>query len=387
VRRSLFQIAGVSACLVIFAGCSSPSVTPAHPAQSPSPPVATTAPVSGDEIVAIVRGNTGGVLTVHRSELDSALYDAYGLQFLFDVTELGLAKATLAHVGMTLQQSDIDQERQLIFKKLFRSQNGDEADPTDYEKLFTQFLERQHLTRTEFEIRAIKINACLRKIVAPATYNSLPDSAVQKGFAAMYGEKRQIADIQLASFKDYARARERLAAGEPFGSIAHDMSTDDVTAPVGGQWQTPITLQSQSSVVPDVIKSCIFAMDKPGEVSTDPIMVGSNYHIVKLVKVEPPSIVKYDDVKVSVRKQMEDNLVEFKMKTLRDEITQLAQQQIEVEQPQLHDQWDKILEAHRPRSVEKGKVLNQIGKDNLPPTTAPGDRPQATMPGAAAPGK
>jgi parvulin-like peptidyl-prolyl isomerase len=393
VRRVDFSIAAASACLAVFAGCNSPAEAPARSLTTPAavstaaPPA--TAPASTDDIVAIVCGNNGGQLVVRRSELDATLYDAYGLQFLFDVIELDLAKSTLAHLGMTLTQADLDRERNMVMAHLFENQDDKTYSAEDREKYFEQLLERQHLTRTEFEMRAIKINACLRKIVEPRTINSLSDAVVRKGFAQMYGEKRQIADIQLANVGDFARAKQRLAAGVPFEQVAQQMSTDSNTAPLGGVWEQAFSAASSDTLVPKNIKDAAFSMDKEGQVFQDPLSVGTSVHLIKLLKIIPPktSIVKYDDVKADIRKAMENQIVELKIKALREELTQSAQAEIDILQPELHDKWEKILDANRPKAVDKGKVLNEISAEDARAHTSLGARPPATMPGTAAPGK
>ncbi len=331
-----------------------------------STPSPTTGPTGNNEIVARVVSNTGGALNIPRSELDAALYDAYGLQFLFNVVELDLAKTTLARQGMTLEQADIDRERRLTLKKLC----GDQPE-SDWEHLLDQTLERQHLTRTEFEIRAIKIGACLRKIVEPLIANSLPEEAVHRGFGQIYGEKRQIADIQVGSLTDSFKVRQQLQAGVPFGKVAQQMSTDNLTAPLGGEWQ-PFSSQSPENIVPKAIKESAFAMEKIGEINSGTLQAGSNYHIIQLRNIIQPKAARYEDVKGDVRKLLEAQLVELKVKALREELDQLAQQQIEVFEPNLKGQWDKILDARRPKSVDRGKVLRDIDKEHQGKESQPG---------------
>jgi foldase protein PrsA len=305
-----------------------------------------------------------GPVDITRQELDSALYKSHGLKILFDVVELELAKSTLQHAGQTLQPTDIQRERQLVLQKLC----GD-ADPSDYEKLLDQYLQQQHLSRAEFD-NVIQINACLRKIVEPRTIGSLSDADVKRGFDQIYGQKRQIADIQVDSLKDAAMVKHRLGDGEKFDDLARKISTDNVTAPQGGKWQA-FSSASPPNVVPAPIKEAAFAL-KIGEVS-DPIQANDHYHIIKLLDVMEPKLIKFDDVKTEVRKQLEDQLVEYKMKLLRRELTQAAQQ-IQITDPILHEQWQALLDQNRPKSTPREKVLNQITKENHPPATKPGGK-------------
>jgi parvulin-like peptidyl-prolyl isomerase len=185
----------------------------------------------------------------------------------------------------------------------------------------------------------------------------------------MYGGQRVIADIMLRNVREATVARERCRT-EPFEKVAMSMSIDPQTAPNGGVWP-PFSAQA-SQGIPPVIVQAAFTTDE-GKIS-DILQTSDNCHIIKVLKIIPPKIVKYEDVKDIVRKQLEEQLVQSDIKKLREELTARAQALVKIDDPILKAQWEEMLAKSRARTSDRATIKKEMDeklKQEAAPATAP----------------
>jgi parvulin-like peptidyl-prolyl isomerase len=371
------SVAAFAGFAVMLAGCQNPGSeshvvaenTPVSPGKTAPPLLAsasspTTGPVSvattqlsngaaevhtGEVVAELNTAPSQQKLQITRGQLDDLLYKTYGTQAVFDLVEFQLAKNTLAVLGKTLDPSDIDRERDIVFSNMFK-----EAQKSDYEGLFNQFLQKEKIKREVFELEAIQTSAALRKIVEPMVIGKFSDNEIRHGYEVLYGSKRQIEDITVANQVEAEKVKSRVKS-EPFEKVAREMSIDKDTRDAGGLWEP---FSAQATQVPKIILESAFTMDL-GQVS-DTLQDGTNCHIIKVVDVIDPKVVKYDDVKAAVRKQMEDLLIEKKMKFLRQQLQLQASQQIRFDEPVLKAQWDEVLARQQPKAADKNAVRSQL---------------------------
>ncbi len=293
-------------------------------------------------------------MKITRGDLDAVLYKAYGLQMVFDLVELQLAKNTLlGKQNKVLEPADIDRERDLVLSNMFP-----DAAKADYPGLFNQFLQKEKIKREEFEIRAIETSAVLRKIIEPMVVGNISEQALHRGYDILYGANREVADIVLANQRDATTARNRCVVDkEPFEKVAREMSIDADTRESGGI-RAPFS--ARTNIVPQVIVEAAFSMEV-GQIS-DPLLDGTNYHIIKVLGVIEPKAARFEDVKDAVKKQMETQLIEKNMKDLRQKLQLAAQQQIKFDDPVLKAQWDEILARQQPTSTDKNAVEQQMNQ-------------------------
>lgn len=408
MRNKLAALLMTAACAgpAVLPGCRSsappapgPSVeprgtAPAPIAPSPVAPTTQAADASAGEIIAVANG-----VPITRRQLVQPLIEAYGLGILLNLVQLEMARQQTARVGMSIEPADVQAERRRTFSKMFA-----EAQPADYETLLDQFLRQQHLSRAEFDL-VIETNAHLRKFSESQLPGKISEEMVQSAFGQLYGENRQVRDIQLSNMREVGLAKERLAKGESFEHVARQISQDPRTAPLGGELP-PFSQQAPN--VPEAIKQAAFAMKVDGE--SDPLLDGTTYHLIKLVRVIPPKIVKFDDVKESVRQTLNEQWLEFAIKEYRNQLAQLALQTMQINEPVLREQWKQKLEQQHASIRDRDSALQRMNQDRqaasaatapagpaIPgttPATAPAtsgeapvvERPPATMPGATAPG-
>lgn len=363
VIRSIFLIAALLATFPIWAAVNAPPA----PARAPVDPA--------DPVVAHL-----GSTDIRQSQIIRPLLEGYGANVLINVSTLELAKQEAAIRKLPVNQQDIDGEREQTLAKLF----GD-AKKEDYPNLLEQFLQQQRISRPEFDIW-LETNAYLRKIAEPMVKANITEDRLQESFKALYGETVQIRHIQCINLQEIAEAKRRLAAGESFERVAQTMSRNTRTAPMGGL-MPPF---SRYADYPEVFKDVAFSL-QPGEVS-DTVEAGGIYHIIKLEKKMEPKAIKYDDVKESLRKDLEDRLTQSQIKNLRTQLVDRIAATLKVDDPTLAKQYE--LKKSQSDTTVHGKkdALDAIKRDerraaeNMPMLTPEDLRPPATRPGVAAPG-
>ena len=356
------------------AGCKSsppPSPTTPPPAfvrpPTPSPqPVLhvapTTAPATGDALsVATVHG-----VTITRSDLYRPLVESYGLPMLQTVMLLKLSQQVADQNHVTVTPADVRTERTRMLADVFP-----DAPAGDDETLLDQLLKQQNITRPQFEM-VLQTNANLRKVVEPHL-PAFTDDQLRQAFGLRYGENRQVSDIEVPNMRVAAEVKQRLDAGEPFGQVASEFSDDPRTRNLGGELP-PFSAQSPN--MPQAIRDAVFSM-QVGKVS-DVVQDGSSYHILKLERIFPPRVVKFEDVKESVRKILQDSWIRLAIRQLREQLSQEAIQTVHIDDPELNAQWQKRLEQQKNRPHDRDMIREELNRMHA--TTAPAAAGPATTP-------
>jgi parvulin-like peptidyl-prolyl isomerase len=338
---------------------------------------------------------------ITREQLIKPLMEGYGLNMLLNIVQLEYAKLVAQKENVQVAPPDIEHERDLTFAKLFK-----DADKAEYPQLFNQLLQQQHISRAEFEF-VLETNAYLRKLAEPKVAAAITEEALQEGFRQLYGETVQVRHIELANMQEVLEAKRRLAAGESFSDVARAMSRNPRTAASGGE----LPPFSRSADYPQAFKDAAFSL-KEGEVS-DAVQAGSSFHLIKLEQRVLPKVVKFEDVKESIREELQENAVAQLMQTLRTQFAQEAIKILVVEDPMLKQQYEDKLkqrdqqiqsrneireqwERERQRILDRAATQPSATEPALPDIAIPPNAPEApasevaqppaTQSGAAAPG-
>ncbi len=106
-----------------------------------------------------------------------------------------------------------------------------------------------------------------------------------------------------------------------------------------------------------------------GQVSAEPIVEGQRYHVIKLLDVIPPKVVRYDDVKADVRRQVEDQLEEQFITALREQIKRATVADLQLDDPVLRQSWDAMIAAQQPKgqTLSPGDADAKIHRADRPP--------------------
>ncbi len=345
-------------------------------------------------VVAMVNGQP-----ITLEQLQKPLIEGYGLNVLFNLVQLEMAKQTAAKKFIIVSEDDFQQELDQTLNTMFRENNEKalaEADTAemqgkkdvaekirrevsaDNQQLLDQFLEQKRLSRAEFEI-VIRTNAYLRKMVEPSLKDAITDKMIDDGFNFQYGAKVHVRHIQCANWQEIAEVKAHLAKGEDFAEVAKQYSRNARTAPLGGE------LRPFSRAEPgltDNFKSAAFSLNTPGELS-DMVGAGNAMHIIQLIQKIPVTAVKLDDVKDSIRKQLYQGLLTEGMKQLRMEFGRDAMKSLKIIDPTLKAQYEKRTRDAKSEVQGKEETLKKLAEERIAAekafTTQPATAP-ATMP-------
>ena len=373
------------------------AAVPARGAEAPAKaPEAKPAAMAQGPVVASI-----GPAQVTMDQLQRPLIEAYGLNVLLNLVQLELAREHAARAGVKVTPQDVAAERESTIQRMFKDSNqklidklnaardaGNSAEAEqitaqirqDNEQAFEQFLTNQRITRAEFDI-VTETNTYLRKIAEPMLVGKISEENLKEAFNALYGETVKCRHIQCATLPEVQAAKSRLSAGEPFGKVARDMSTNPSTGPLEGELP-PFSLQTQG--LPQEFKAAAFAL-KEGEVS-EIVQAEGAYHLILLEERIPPKAVKFEHVKESIREDLQQRALDATVKQLRQEVADQAVKGIVINDPVLKQQWQDRLaqrdsaiknrdEMRRQMQLERDRAATQPAEDLAPagllPATAP----------------
>jgi parvulin-like peptidyl-prolyl isomerase len=322
-------------------------------------------------------------------QLEDPLIQAFGLNMLLKVVQLELAKEQAARMGIRLNSHDFAAETQRYLDEVFRddkqiaaerdqldaaTQAGKTADAErirrsieqEQQRLLAQLLDNQKLTRTEFDI-AIQTTTYLRAVVQPAVQSKLTDDNLQESFRARYGEKVQVRHIACANLQEVAEAKRRLASGETFAQVAEDLSRNRESGALGGELP-PFSRSTPG--LPQVFKDTAFALAKPGDIS-DPVEADGAYHLIQLEDRIPPTAVKFEDVKDSVRQDLAEALTEAAVKDLRAQLGQEALRDLRIQNPVLAKQFEDKVTQRDTQIRDRDQIRRELKTERGLSTTAP----------------
>ena len=194
---------------------------------------------------------------------------------------------------VTVTQADIDAEYNLSVAALVP-----EATPDEFAGIVQQVLSSQHLTCADFDLW-LQTNAYLRKAAEPDAEKWITDDRLHEAFNAMYGEQVQVRHIQFSHLSKAAEIKQRLAGGESFAQVAEDLSENDRTRRLGGELM-PFSRNDPN--LPAAFKDAAFSL-KEGQIS-DIVEAEGAYHIILLEKRIVPKVVKFEDEKETLHKDL-----------------------------------------------------------------------------------
>ena len=384
MRRRL--VASVALSLVLLstpARAADPQ--PASLVQSPGVALPPSAPVAAI-----------GSVKVTMEQLQRPLIEGYGLNVLLNLVQLEIVKESAGRAGVKVTPTDVAQEREQTIERMFKESNekltdkmialraknqNAEADEVaaqirkDNEQAFEQFLQNQHLSRAEFDI-VTETNTYLRKIAEPMLIGKITDENLQAAFNALYGETVECRHIQCANSLEIREAKARLEKGEPFAKVAREMSRNAGTGPLGGKLPA---FSRETQGLPQLFKDAAFAL-KEGQLS-ETVEAEGGFHLILLEKRNPPKVVKFEDVKETLRVDLQDKAVQATVKQLRG---QLADQAIGgglvINDPVLKKQWQDKLDKRQAKIKDQAEMRKQWEAERERAATQPSSQPNLPPP-------
>jgi hypothetical protein len=338
--------------------------------------------VPSDRVVAKVNGRP-----ITMGELQKPLVEGYGLRVLLFQIQLSLARQKAVEQKVTYTKADVDAEMERTLKAGFQ-----DAAKEDYPALLTQLLERQGVSRAEFDM-VIETNTILRRIAEPQLKDKVNDDNLMEMFNAVYGESAVIKHIQCSNALEAQQAKVRLAAGEKWEDIVRAMSRNVRTAALDGELP-PFSRQTVNwgagwGKVPEGFKAWAFGGAKIGDIS-DPIQADGGYHVLKLERRIQPKVVKFEDVKEGLRADLYQKLLDQGVNELRNQLGGMVKRAMVIEEPTLRRQYEAKV-AQQEKSIKdedriRGELKSRIKAAEDGAATQPAaTRPAGTTQPATAP--
>jgi parvulin-like peptidyl-prolyl isomerase len=420
--KRFFGSIAIAACLLYGFGCGDglppldrngaiSSAAPEKPDLGPAPASpATPQPVAFksemDTVAATVEGEP-----VTMRQVVEPLIKTHGLTTLLSLVEVETARQDAIKAKVTVTPQDFKDEYKIQIDKLLKDSDDttllDAIDKAVKEKrdsdaeflrneiklqreeLLDQVLANKHMTRDEFDTW-LRLNTYLRKVALPQIEAKITEDALKKAFGVMYGERIKVKYIELATMDEVTVAKRRLAAGEPFESVAHDMSYDERTKGLGGELRT---FTRANTNVPDAFKEAAFAL-KDGQIS-EVVVIGNWKDVIKRIELIPPEHVKFETVKPDVYRALHDSLLEAAIQSFRRQLAAQVRLKLKILDPALLKQFDDQIAGSANASkkaaddLARKQRLDAILKP--PATTRPATQPinetNPTTTSVATPGK
>ena len=361
-------------------------------ADAPAPADAQKAAATQSPVIAQVGG---AIVTL--DQLQRPLIDGYGLNILLNLVQLEVAKENAAKAGVKVTPEDIARENEMTIERMFEQSNeklvdkmNDARDKGDEEKAkeieeqikkdnaqaFEQFLQNQRITRAEFEI-VTQTNAYLRKIAEPMLAGKISEEHLQEAFRSLYGENVKCRHIECSNLQAINEAKARLEKGEPFAKVAQQMSRNAGTAPRGGELP-PFSINTQG--LPQAFKDAAFALKKEGDIS-EVVQAEGGFHLILLEQRIPPKAIKFEDVKDSLRRDLNARALDAAVKSLRQQLANQAVQNLVINDPVLKKQWQEKLEKRDNTIKDRDQIRKQMQLERERAATQPSaTRPAAPLP-------
>lgn len=368
--KTLLSLSAASLTSIVFIGCAS---SPQSGASGERPGVVVpsgsssgsngTALSGGDSVLAEIDG-----VKLTDAQFKPILYKSGALDVLLMVIQREMAKAEAGKAGITISPADVEAEQKLTLAAAFTN-----AKEEDYDQALKQLLAQQHVSETEFGI-LMEYNAYLRALAKPVALANISEESVKAEFNSLYGERVEIRDIALNNLQEVAEA-QRLLNHEtnpvPFEEVARRMSR--LPSSSNGGLLPPFARTSPG--YNPVFTAAAFALE-PGTVSTDPVQDKGFYHIIKVERRIEPTVVKYEDVKASVRESLVERRAATLMQARRLELAQHALRNLNILEPSMKAEFAARVAAANPKPAEKEKIVKELNAiEKEPPATEPTTAP------------
>jgi len=256
---------------------------------------------SGGAVIAYVNGSP-----IYRAPLQEMLLREYGLAVAHQLVADELVRQALAEkkLPVAVDDEEIRAEHELALRQLFP--NLSEA--PQRELALEQLLLRKGLSRMLWR-RTMRRNVLLGRLAEPRA--TLSDAELRAEFGEEYGRKVVVRHIQVANLSEAQDVLRRLRAGEDFAKLAASVSKNPSAR--NGGLLSPIGPKAEG--LPAAMRQAARAMKKVGDIS-EPVQVGTTFHILRLEEIIEPKDVKFEDV----RDRLAAKLRARKIKRLKDRI-------------------------------------------------------------------
>jgi foldase protein PrsA len=267
-------------------------------------PAPTTRPASANAPAEKPMAKVNGQ-TLPMAPLVDALLNDYGLQASQQFIADALVRQELErrNIDRKITAEDIHVENVRALSKIFQFET---VNPTQkqMDAVLDQLLARKNLTRRVWD-QTMRRNARLAKLAARRV--QITEDDLRNAFFTEYDGKFRCRHIQVPDAATTETVLAKAKNGADFEQLAFQYSTHPDAK--SGAFLPPIGPRTAPPEVPPVLVEAVRALEEPGQLSNI-VQVGSNFHILKLEAVEPPTDVDFDEVKPQLRQTVRDQKID-----------------------------------------------------------------------------
>jgi parvulin-like peptidyl-prolyl isomerase len=184
----------------------------------------------------------------------------------------------------------------------------------------------------------LKRNSAMRLLVQNDV-KVTPD-AVEALMDAAHGPKRQCRVMALPDLKMCAEARARLDAGEPFGEVAADLSTDR-SASRGG---LVLPVSRLDPTWPSSFRQTLWSLQKDGV--SAPVLIDNGYVFIRFENEIPGDAATSPEIRAVAERAVRRGQERIYMENLAKQLRQ-AQRNVTIFDDSLLDGWTRVKNAAR----------------------------------------
>lgn len=266
-----------------------PVTTPA-----PTPPEMVTAPdpvvnvppkpaEPGRAVMAYVNGEP-----IYMDTLNELLVSGYGMAVAQQLVANELVRQEAQRKDISATDAEVEAEYQRTMDAMF----GTVKDANQRQRLLQQLLQRNNVSQDQWML-TMRRNALLAKMAVNQV--QVGESEITEEFDRRYERKVEVQHIQTATLADAQTVLRDLANGTEYTALVTKYSI----GPSADQAGLLAPFGAKDTGTPPSMRQVALSMKTTGEVS-DPIQIGTAFHILKLLKIIAPQNVKYEDVRATL---------------------------------------------------------------------------------------
>jgi len=275
---------------VCLSGCDMdwPGRTAAPP---PTPPVAgaaSEAPLADAGVMAYVNGKPVPMETLHE-----VLLKGPGPKFARELVRHEMVRQAAEERGIEVTEADLKAEHEWFLEVAFPAI----PEPEQRERALGQLLAGRDVSREQWDM-SIRTAALLRKLAEPLV--QVTDEEAREEFGRRYGRQVVVRHIQLANLREAQRVKDMTEQVE-FEQLARTYSLNP-SAKQGGLLD-PIGVSTKLPAALEGLRKVALSLRTVAEIS-DPVQIGTTFHILKLEKIVEPKEVDFEDVADELREDL-----------------------------------------------------------------------------------
>jgi foldase protein PrsA len=282
-----------------------------EPGPAPTPPAAaetSEAPPADAGVMAYVNGEP-----VPMSLLHEMLVKGPGPKFARELVRHEMVRQAAERKGVSVSDADLKAEHEWFLEVAFPSI----PEPDQRERALGQLLAGREVSREQWDM-SIRTAALLRKLAEPLI--EVTDEEVREEFGRQYGRQVVVRHIQLANLREAQRVKD-MTEQVGFEQLAKTYSLHP-TGKEGGLLD-PIGASTKLPPAMEGIRQVALSLKTVGEIS-DPVQVGTTFHLLKLEQVIEPKEAKFENVADELRETLRQRKIRLAQKEILERLIREA---------------------------------------------------------------